>query len=184
MCTHMYAIVYVQPTRKSKRKKNVKPRVETPKVKTPKGKSNAKRRKEKPMDRVTGTSSPASPAVDSEFDLPAVLKSFANPRNDIFMRSLKGELAKRPQLIDLKPADGDEDPPEVLFGNHRKGYFKARHLCRVWTLQTLKWLRTRGEFFVVWKEGDEVYDGRRVLAHAFTIKYISLHQPGIWMMYR
>ena len=107
--------------------------------------------------------------------------SFANPRNDIFMRSLKGELAKRPQLIDLKPADGDEDPPEVLFGNHRKGYFKARHLCRVWTLQTLKWLRTRGEFFVVWKEGDEVYDGRRVLAHAFTIKYISLHQPGIWM---
>ena len=96
------------------------------------------------------------------------------------IRSLKAEMKKRPHLKNLTATDGTVDPPEVLFGVRRRGYYKAKHLCRVWTLQTLKWLRIRGEYFVVWKNGaDDEYDGRYYLAHAFTIKYLSLHAPGM-----
>ena len=96
---------------------------------------------------------------------------------------MKAELAKRPGLKDLTQKDADQDPPEILFGARRRGYFKAKHLCRVWTLATLKWLRTRGEFFVVWKHAGADYDGRHLLAHAFTIKYLSMHTPGISVVF-
>ena len=92
-------------------------------------------------------------------------------------------MEKRPELQELTSEDGDKDPPEILFGARRRGYYKAKHLCRVWTLQTLKWLRVRGEFFVVWKKGTKRYDGKLVLAHAFTIKYLSLHAPGISVVF-
>ena len=119
----------------------------------------------------------------SEFTVANVLRSFRNPRSDLFNRSLNAELKRRPDLKRLKPEDGDSDPPDILFGNRRKGYYKAKHLCRVWTLETMRWLRSRGEFFVVWNDDGEQYDGRLVLAHAFTIKYVSLHQPGLSIIF-
>ena len=92
-------------------------------------------------------------------------------------------MSKNPELADLNPADGARDPPDVLFGNRRKGYFKCKHLCRVWTLEVIKWLRSRGEFFVCWHDGDSSYDGRHVLAHAFTIKYLAMHEPGLSVIF-
>lgn len=170
-----------QPKKKATPQKTPKKKAQsTKKRKAPIASSPPIRHKKgKPLDKVTDTSSAASSEQkDSEFTLPSVLKSFANPRNNLFMRSLEAEITKRPDLLSVTPEQADDDPPEVLFGGRRKGYFKCRHLCRVWVLQTLRWLRTRGEFFVVWNEDGGTYDGRRVLAHAFTIKYVSLHTPG------
>ena len=103
------------------------------------------------------------------------------------MESLKAELTKNPSLSMLVPEDGDQNPPAILFSNRRQGYFKAKHLCRLWTLQTFRWLRMRGEYFVVWADPRDTsggqYDGRLVLAHAFTIKYLSLHQPGMSVVF-
>lgn len=98
-------------------------------------------------------------------------------------RSLHAEMKRRPELAILTSKDADLDPPEILFGLRRKGYYKARHLCRVWTLRTLAWLRTRGEFFVVWSDNGDTWDGRHALAHAFTIKYLSLHRPGLSVIF-
>ena len=60
-------------------------------------------------------------------------------------------------------------------------YHKAPHLCRVWVLQVFKWLRTRGEFFVRYKNPNtgRWYDGRSVLAWAFLLKYLDLHDPSL-----
>ena len=107
--------------------------------------------------------------------------------DELFIKSLRAEMDKNPQLPKLTKNDGDADPPEIMFkiGSRRVGYFKAKHLCRVWTLKCLRWLRTRGEFFVVWKDrhaGTE-YDGRLLLAHAFTLKYLSLHQPSLSVIF-
>ena len=88
-------------------------------------------------------------------------------------------MLKHPELLRLTPADGEEDPPDVLFGNRRKGYFKCKSLCRIWVLAVLKWLRSRGEYFVCWSTHSQNYDGRYTLAHAFTMKYVSLHEPGM-----
>ena len=96
---------------------------------------------------------------------------------------MQAELKRRPSLRELTRDDADDDPPEILFGNRRKGYYKANHLCRVWTLETIKWVRKRGEFFVVWNNNGEHYDGRLALAHAFVIKYLSLHRPGISVVF-
>ena len=93
-------------------------------------------------------------------------------------------MKKRPGLKDLTPEHGEANPPQMLFGSRRRGFFKAKHLCRVWTLEALQWLRIRGEFFVVWNNGGDDYDGRYYLTHAFTIKYLSMnigrvrHQRG------
>lgn len=109
--------------------------------------------------------------------------AYADP---LFSASLKAEMANYPELPALAPRDGEADPPEKLFGNRRKGYFKCKSLCRVWTLITFRWLRKRGEFFVVWTDPSSgtSFDGRFVLAHAFTIKYISLHQPGLSVVFK
>jgi hypothetical protein len=109
--------------------------------------------------------------------------AYADP---LFSASLKAEMANYPELSALAPRDGEADPPEKLFGNRRKGYFKCKSLCRVWTLITFRWLRKRGEFFVVWTDPSSgtSFDGRFVLAHAFTIKYISLHQPGLSVVFK
>ena len=105
----------------------------------------------------------------------------------LFMESLKAEMKKNPQLpkltTDIYQPPNPETPPEILFGVRRKGYFKARHLCRIWVLDTLRWLRTRGEFFVRWEENEHEYDGRYTLAHAFTIKYVSMHEPGLSIVF-
>lgn len=101
----------------------------------------------------------------------------------LFTDSLKAEMAKHPELPKLTPADGDADPPEILFSSRRKGYFKTPHLCRVYVLQVLRFLRRRGEFFVVWKDCNGSYDGRCTLAHAATIMYCSIHQPGMSVVF-
>lgn len=65
--------------------------------------------------------------------------------------------------------------------NPNPRYHKAPRLCRVWVLQTFKWLRTRGEFFVKFRNPTtgQWYDGRSVLAHAFLLKYLDLHDPSL-----
>ena len=107
--------------------------------------------------------------------------------DELFLKSLQAELDKHPKLQCLTKVDGDKDPPEILFrvGTRRVGYFKAKHLCRVWTLKCLRWLRARGEYFVVWKDGTTgtEYDGRLILAHAFTLKYLSLHEPSLSVIF-
>ena len=62
----------------------------------------------------------------------------------LFVKSLQAEIEKNPQLPTLTKDDGDRDPPEIMFkiGSRRVGYFKAKHLCRVWTLKCLRWLHT------------------------------------------
>ena len=110
-----------------------------------------------------------------------------NAIGELFIKSLQAEIEKHPELPNLLKVDGDKDPPEIMFriGTRRVGYFKAKHLCRVWTLKCLRWLRTRGEFFVCWKDGNTgtEYDGRLLLAHAFTLKYLSLHQPSLSVIF-
>ena len=122
-----------------------------------------------------------------KYTLEVVLKSFENPRSSLFTDSLEAEMKKNPELKALTPEiylpPKAESPPEILFGARRRGYFKAKHLCRVWVLATLKWLRTRGEYFVRWQENTEEYDGRYTLAHAFTIKYVSMHEPGLSIVF-
>ena len=145
------------------------------------GSSTKTKTKKKPLDNPSTSTAESVEASSTEFTVGTVLKSYENPRCDLFNRSLNAELDRHPELQTLTPEDGALDPPDILFGKRRKGYFKCKHLCRVWTLETLRWLRSRGEFFVVWDDGE--YDGRLVLAHAFTIKYISLHQPGLSVVF-
>ncbi len=53
---------------------------------------------------------------------------------DLFSASLNADMARHPELPTYQPSDGDADAPQTLFGRRRKGYFKCRSLCRVWTL--------------------------------------------------
>lgn len=99
------------------------------------------------------------------------------------MESLQAEMTKHPDLCQLRPSDVVDDPPDILFGNRRKGYFKAKHLCRVWVLAILKKLRARGEYFVCWEYNGRNYDGRNTLAHAFTIFYTSMHVPAMSVLF-
>ena len=98
----------------------------------------------------------------------------------LFTDSLRAEMAKHPELADLGAADAAVNAPEILFGARRKGYFKAKHLCRVLVLDLIKGSRVRGEYFVVWEARDGgTYDGRHTLAHYATIKYTDSHEPGL-----
>ena len=101
----------------------------------------------------------------------------------LFTDSLTAEMAKHPELAKLTPADGDVNPPEILFSSRRKGYFKTPHLCRVYVLRFLRDSRRRGEFFTVWKDGSGSYDGRCTLAHFAVIDYCSMHQPGMSVVF-
>ena len=105
------------------------------------------------------------------------------PAGSLFMESLQAEMAKNPDLENLSPMDVSDDPPDILFGKRRKGYFKCPHLCRVWVLEALKKCRQRGEYFVCWEANGETYDGRYTLAHAFTLFYISLHEPAMSIVF-
>ena len=103
----------------------------------------------------------------------------------MFDKSLQVELKKNPQLLGITPKGADADPPEVLFRNRLKGYYVCDKLCRVWVLQTLRAARERGVFFV--KTTDvvtgNVHDYLKVFAHFFTIKYLSLHKPGMSVLF-
>ena len=115
-----------------------------------------------------------------EFTVESVLNSFANPRCDLFVRSLNAELERHPELEKLKPTDVEDSAPKILFSSRRKGYFKAPHLCRVYVLGVFAFARIRGEFFVMWQSlaGDK-YDGRNYFAHMFVIRYLSMHEPEL-----
>ena len=93
-------------------------------------------------------------------------------------------MKKHPELAELGPADAEANAPQMFFGARRKGYFKMKHLCRVWVLDLIKGSRARGEYFVVWEGPDgRLFDGRFTLAHYATIKYISLHEPGLSIVF-
>ena len=95
----------------------------------------------------------------------------------LFTDSLDAEMANNPQLVQLRPKDVENPPPPVLFSSRRKGYYKCPSLCRVWVLEILQSLRRRGEYFVVWTHKGDTHDVRFTLAHAFTLEYLSKHQP-------
>ena len=139
--------------------------------------------KKKALDSVTASSSSDvdNSHVSDVFTLSSVLKSYLDPRCDIFSRSVKAEIAKYPGLLTLTPKDAERDPPDIMFGGRRKGYYKCPRLCRVYVMEIFRWLRSRGEWFVKWhdKRTGKSYDGTIVLAHAFAIKYISKHKPGM-----
>lgn len=93
-------------------------------------------------------------------------------------------MEKHPELAKLGAADAAANEPEILFGARRKGYFKMKCMCRVWVLDLIKGSRARGEYWVVWTDREgRVYDGRLTLAHYATIKYISLHEPGLSIVF-
>lgn len=104
---------------------------------------------------------------------------------DLFDRSLQAELTRQPQLLTVTPKQAEADPPQILFRARLKGYYVCDKLCRVWVLQALRCARQRGEFFVKWTDpaSGSLYDGTRVFAHFFTIKYLSLHKPGMSVVF-
>ena len=103
-----------------------------------KKKSKGKQKKtKKPLDKPSSMSDEV-PTEDSKYTLDALLKSFEDPRTTLFVESLRAELKRRPELVDLKPEDGDRDPPPMIFGQRKQGYYKCRHLCRVYTIRVIK----------------------------------------------
>ena len=102
----------------------------------------------------------------------------------MFDRSLKAEMAKHPHLakLDVKSM---VDEPGILFRGRLKGYFLVQKLCRVWLLQAMTEARERGEYFVKWhdQENNTSFDGTLVFAHFITIRYLSLHQPGMSVIF-
>ena len=153
--------------------------MQTPTKKKTKGKGK-KNADKKPLDKASSTSSSSNTGDTKEFTVESVLESFANPRCDLFLRSMQAEMEKHPELAELKPRDVADNPPKILFSSRRKGYFKAPHICRVWALMILSKARIRGEFFVVWVDtkGNK-YDGRSYLAHMFVIAYLNMHEPAL-----
>ena len=172
--------------RKSASKKNEKKNTAAQNKKKPAKKKQKKLQNKKSLDRVTTTSSSELEEGAQElYTLAKVLKSFEDPRCDLFINSLKAELTKFPELSEITLEDVERDPPDILFGGRRKGYFKCPRLCRVFVLTIFRWLRTRGEWFVKWinKATGKTYDGTKVLAHAFTIKYCSMHKPAMSVIF-
>ena len=104
---------------------------------------------------------------------------------DLFVRSMNAELAKHPHLLEITPKLAKADPPEILFRARLKGYYLCNHICRVWVLECLREARGRGEFFVKWvdPETGKNHDGTRHFAHFFTIKYLTLHKPGMSVIF-
>ena len=102
----------------------------------------------------------------------------------LFEKSLQAELDKRPHLQTLNPKNIKEEPG-ILFRGRLKGYFLCPKLCRVWVLQCMTDARKRGEYFVKWEDPNDesTHDGTIVFAHFFTMRYISLHRPGMSVLF-
>ena len=173
-----------EDAKKSKKSKVVKKKAS--KARSAKNKKKKKplfhsKKKKKPLDLPTSSSGADEDHLGKRFNLRAVLESFENPRNPLFTESLEAEMRNHPELAEMTPENVERDPPKILFTSRRKGYFKCPNLCRVWLLEILRWLRARGETFVQWKDptSGQSYDGLFVLAHAVTIKYSSMHKPGV-----
>ena len=108
--------------------------------------------------------------------------------DDIFDISLKAELKKNPHLVGLNPKSFAElklEEPGILFRGRLKGYFLCQKLCRIWVLQVMSESIARGEYFVKWVDltDNSSHDGTLVFAHFFTMKYISLHEPGMSVLF-
>ena len=84
------------------------------------------------------------------FSLDTLRKSFADPRSDLFVRSLKTELKRKPSLKTVTIEQVELDRPDALFGGKRKGYYKCDALSRVQLLKIFAKSRIRGEFFARW----------------------------------
>ena len=108
-------------------------------------------------------------------------------KNEIFEKSLKAELAKRPHLRTLTPKTLDpKDEPGILFRARLQGYFAARKLCRLWVLGGFDGAIERGEPFVKWVDpldSTEKHDGTLVFAHVMTILYLKQHEPEISVLF-
>jgi hypothetical protein len=137
---------------------------------------------------VSASSSPLELEDDepNRFTVRSVNASFANPRTTLFLESVKAELKHMPELMFLSPEDVEKNPPDILFGGRRKGYFKCPALERIAVLEILRECRERGEFFTLWKCGltGATYDGLNVLAQIFVVKYISRHKPAMSLKFR
>ena len=73
----------------------------------------------------------------------------------------------------------------MLFRERLKGYCRAPKLCRLWILRTFDESRKRGEFFVVHVDPltGEKHNGLFVFSHFCTIEYVSIHKPGMSVLF-
>ena len=83
------------------------------------------------------------------FSLDTLRKSFADPRSDLFVRSLKAELKRKPSLKTVTIEQVELDRPDALFGGKRKGYYKCDALSRVQLLKIFAKSRIRGDIYKV-----------------------------------
>ena len=120
------------------------------------------------------------------FNLPALRKSFANPRCDLFVRSLNAQLKRYSYLRSVTIEQVERDRPDCIFGGKRKGYFKCSALCRVELLRIFALARARGEFFARWVNPatGEKYDGTEYFAHFCTLEYVHAHKPAMTIGFR
>ena len=97
------------------------------------------------------------------------------------MQSLLAEMKKNPGLEHMTPEKADANPPVRLFPKRLKGYYKCPALGRGNVLICILFMRERGELFVKWVDPTtgQTYNGLFVLAHGFTIKYLSLCDPAV-----
>ena len=94
-------------------------------------------------------------------------------------------MTKHPHLLNLTPSMVESKGPQRLFRSRLKGYCRAEQLCRVWVLKTFEEARKRGEFFVVHRDARTgiKHDGINVFAHFFTMFYVSIHEPGLSVLF-
>ena len=123
-----------------------------------------------------------TPVVVELICLPVRLPAFVKHlvlADDLFVRSLKAEVTKKPLLLKLEEKDAPRYAPQHKFGRRRKGFHKARALERVLVLECFRWMTIRGEYFVLTKtkNSTDVHDGFQVFAHGFFLKYASICQP-------
>ena len=93
-------------------------------------------------------------------------------------------MSRHPGLAKLTPKDVRDQAPELLFRSRLKGYCRAPALCRIWVLEVFDELAKRGEFFCKHYDSDgELHNGLHVFSHLFTIKYMSIHEPSLSVLF-
>ena len=82
-------------------------------------------------------------------------------------------------------AKSDIVDPGILFAGRLKGYYVAPRLCRVNVLKVFEEARSRGEPFVKWYDpnDDTSHDGPLMFAHFMTMLYVSIHKPGMSVLF-
>ena len=73
-----------------------------------------------------------------------------------------------------------------MFRSRLQGYFSARKLCRLWVLECFDGAIARGEPFVKWVDRVDPslqHNGINIFAHYMTIKYITIHEPEMSVLF-